>query len=170
MNILIRRHKLEVFHKLISHYRGIGIFPRYYSYMVDFDELHFTRHSLCHISGHDVTEERISQSAPEIMAEIRTIFSDYSYQPISLFVDQIDKIGTIFYEIDPLGVIEKDNPSQFNEYFPEADMLIWLHISKKLTPRSFWAIWEYQFADSNPYKDEHDEKMSSLYSVALSSL
>ena len=138
--------------------------------MLNFDEMLFTRHSLCHIKGHDVTEERISQSAPEIMAELRAIFSDYTYQPISLFVDLVDKIGAIFYEADPLGIIERENPSQFDEYFPEADMLIWLHISKKLTPRSFWAIWEYQFADSNLYKDEHDEKMNALYSAALSSL
>jgi len=127
----------------------------------------FTRHSLCHISDHDVTEERICQSVPEIMSELRTIFSGYSYQPISLFVDQVDKIGAIFYEADLLGIIEKENPSQIDEYFPEADMVIWLHLSNNLTPRSFWAVWEYQFADSNPFKDESDEILSALYLVTL---
>ena len=138
--------------------------------MLNFDEMLFTRHALCHISGHDVTEEKISQSAPEVMVELNAIFNDYSYQPLSLFVDLIDKIGAIFYEADPLGIVEKENPSQFDEYYPEADMLIWLHISKKLTPRSFWAIWEYQFADSNPWEDEHVETITKLYSAALTTL
>ena len=131
--------------------------------MLNFDEMLFTRHSLCHISGHDVTEERICQSAPEIISELRAIFSGYSYQPISLFVDQVDRIGTIFYEADPLGIVEKENPSQFDEYFPESDMVVWLHLSNNLTPRNFWAVWEYQFADSNPYKDEYDDKLNALY-------
>jgi len=135
--------------------------------MLNFDEMLFTRHSLCHISGHDVTEERICQSAPEIMSELRTIFSDYSYQPLSLFVDLVDKIGGIFYEADPLGIIEKENPSQIDEYFPEADMVIWLHLSSNLTPRSFWAVWEYQFADSNPFKDESDDVLSAMYLAVL---
>ena len=131
--------------------------------MLNFDEMLFTRHSLCHISGHDVTEERICQSAPEIMSELRTIFSGYSYQPVSLFVDLVDKIGGIFYEADPLGIVVRENPSQFDEYFPEADMVIWLHLSNNLTPRSFWAVWEYQFADSNPFKDESDDILSAMY-------
>jgi hypothetical protein len=49
-------------------------------------------------------------------------------------------------------------------------MVIWLHFSKKLTPRTFWAVWEYQLADMNPYKDESDESLGNLYTKVLASL
>jgi len=98
------------------------------------------------------------------MAEIEPIFADYNYSPNSIFRDLIAKIGAIFHEVDPLGIVEKENPNQRDEYFPEADIVIWLHFSENLTPRTFWAIWEYQFADSNPYQDEGDESLVKLYS------
>ena len=104
------------------------------------------------------------------MAEIEPIFADYNYSPNSILGDLIGKIGAIFHEVDPLGIVEKENPSQLDEYFPEADMVIWLHFSKKLTPRTFWAIWEYQFADLNPFRDELDETLSKLYAGIFSSL
>lgn len=133
------------------------------------DDLLFSRHSTCHIID-EVPSAQISKSSPEVMAEIEPIFADYNYSPNSILGDLIGKIGAIFHEVDPLGIVEKDNPSQLDEYFPEADMVIWLHFSKKLTPRTFWAIWEYQFADLNPYKDEGDESVIKLYSQVSNQL
>ena len=127
-----------------------------------------TRHAACYIA--DVPTEKIAKSAPELMIELDAIFADYKYSPNSIFEDLISKIGKIFYEVDPLGVVEKGNSNQIDEYFPEADMLIWLHFSKKLTPRTFWAIWEYQFADSNPYFNEESKELASLYSRLMSFL
>ena len=101
------------------------------------------------------------------MAEIEPIFADYNYSPNSIFGDLIAKIGAIFHEIDPLGIVEKENPNQLDEYFPEADMVIWLHFSKKLTPRNFWAIWEYQFTDSNPYSSDTDQMLTVVFEKVL---
>ena len=120
-----------------------------------------TRHAACYIIG--VPPERITKSSLEVMAEIEPIFADYNYSPNSIFGDLIGKIGAIFHEVDPVGIVEKENPNQLDEYFPEADMVIWLHFSKRLTARTFWAVWEYQFADSNPYKDERDQNLTQLY-------
>ena len=127
------------------------------------DDLLFSRHSTCHIID-EVPSAQISKSSPAVMAEIEPVFADYNYSPNSIVGDLVGKIGAIFHEEDPLGIVEKENPNQIDEYFPEADMVIWLHFSKKLTPRTFWAIWEYQFADLNPYKDESDESVIKLYS------
>ena len=127
-----------------------------------------TRHAACFISG--VPPEKISKSSPEVMIELEAIFADYTYGPNSIFGDLLGKIGALFYEVDPLGVVERDNPNQLNEYFPEADMVIWLHFSKKLSPRTFWAVWEYQLADMNPYIDESDDSVSKMYADALNRL
>jgi len=124
-----------------------------------------TRHAACYIVG--VPPERITKSSPEVMAEIEPIFADYSYSPNSIFGDLIGKIGAIFHEVDPVGIVEKENPNQLDEYFPEADMVIWLHFSKKLTPRTFWAIWEYQFTDSNPYSSDTDQKLTVVFEKVL---
>ena len=97
------------------------------------------------------------------MIELEAIFADYTYSPNSIFGDLLGKIGALFYEADPLGVVEKDNPNQLDEYFPEADMVIWLHFSKQLTPRTFWAVWQYQLADMNPYADESNQNIIDLY-------
>ena len=139
-----------------------------YSSGMDFDSMSCTRHAACYIIG--VPPDRISKSSPEVMAEIEPIFADYNYSPNSIFGDLIGKIGAIFHEVDPLGIVERENPNQLDEYFPEADMVIWLHFSKKLDPRSFWAIWEYQFADSNPYKDDGDESLVRLFSQVSNQL
>jgi len=132
-----------------------------YSLGMDFDSMSCTRHAACYIIG--VPPDRISKSSPEVMAEIEPIFTDYNYSPNSIFGDLIVKIGAIFHEQDPLGIVEKENPNQLDEYYPEADMVIWLHFSEKLTSRTFWAIWEYQFADSNPYKDQQDDALLKLH-------
>ena len=135
---------------------------------MDFESMSCTRHAACYIIG--VPPERITKSSLEVMAEIEPIFADYNYSPNSIFGDLIGKIGAIFHEVDPLGIVERDNPNQLDEYFPEADMVIWLHFSKNLTPRTFWAIWEYQFADSNPYADEQDENLEMLFGRVSASL
>ena len=139
-----------------------------YSSGMDFDSMLCTRHAACFISG--VPPEKISKSSPEVMIELEAIFADYTYGPNSIFGDLLGKIGALFYEADPLGVVERDNPNQLNEYFPEADMVIWLHFSKKLSPRTFWAVWEYQLADMNPYNDESDDSVSKMYADALNRL
>ena len=128
---------------------------------MDFDSMLCTRHAACFITG--VPPEKITKSSPEVMIELEAIFADYTYSPNSIFGDLIGKIGALFREADPLGVVEKDNPSQLDEYFPEADMVIWLHFSKKLSPRTFWAVWEYQLADMNPFKDESDQRLFDIY-------
>ena len=139
-----------------------------YSSGVDFDSMLCTRHAACFIAG--VPPEKITKSSPEVMIELEAIFTDYTYSPNSIFGDLLGKIGAIFYEADPLGVVERDNPNQLDEYFPEADMVIWLHFSKNLTPRTFWAVWEYQLADANPYADENDKSLSYLYAKVLACL
>lgn len=133
------------------------------------DDLLFSRHSTCHIID-EVPSAQISKSSPEVMAEIEPVFADYNYSPNSIFGDLVGKIGAIFHEADPLGIVEKENPNQIDEYFPEADMVIWLHFSKKLSPKTFWAIWEYQFADLNPYFNEESKELASLYSRLMSFL
>ena len=133
------------------------------------DDLLFSRHSTCHIID-DVPSAQISKSSPEVMAEIEPIFADYNYSPNSIFGDLIGKIGAIFHEADPLGIVEKETPNQIDEYFPEADMVIWLHFSKTLTQRTFWAVWEYQFADLNPYKSEGDESLVRVFSQVSNQL
>jgi hypothetical protein len=135
---------------------------------MDFDSMLCTRHAACFIIG--VPPEKISKSSPEVMIELEAIFSDYAYSPNSVFGELLGKIGAHFYEVDPLGVVEKNNPNQLDEYFPEADMVIWLHFSKKLSPRTFWAVWEYQLADMNPYTHEYDENLSLVYSKVLKAL
>jgi len=135
---------------------------------MDFDSMSCTRHAACYVIG--VPPDRISKSSPEVMAEIEPIFAEYNYSPNSIFGDLIAKIGAIFHEVDPLGIVEKENPNQRDEYFPEADMVIWLHFSKKLTSRTFWAIWEYQFADSNPYLSDTDQKLMVVFEKVLSPL
>jgi len=127
-----------------------------------------TRHAACFIIG--VPPEKISKSSREVMIELEAIFSDYAYSPNSIFGELLGKIGAHFYEVDPLGVVEKNNPNQLDEYFPEADMVIWLHFSKKLSPRTFWAVWEYQLADMNPYTHEYDENLSLVYAKVLKAL
>jgi len=139
-----------------------------YSSGMDFDSMLCTRHAACFISG--VPPEKISKSSPEVMIELEAIFADYTYSPNSIFGDLLGKIGALFYEADPLGVVEKDNPNQLDEYFPEADMVIWLYFSKQLTPRTFWAVWEYQLADMNPYGDEQDEDLEILFGRVSASL
>ena len=130
------------------------------------DDLLFSRHSTCHIID-EVPIARISKSSPEVMTELEAIFANYTYSPNSIFGDLIGKIGAIFHLEDPLGIVEKENPNQLDEYFPEADMVIWLHFSKRLTARTFWAVWEYQFADLNPYSGETDERLNVIFEKVL---
>jgi hypothetical protein len=136
-----------------------------YSSGMDFDSMLCTRHAACFITG--VPPEKISKSSPEVMIELEAIFADYTHSPNSIFGDLMEIIGALFYEADPLRVVEKDNPNQLDEYFPEADMVIWLHFSKKLSPRAFWAVWEYQLADMNPYKSEKDALLGQCYKKVI---
>ncbi len=104
------------------------------------------------------------------MAELNEIFADYNYSPSSLFGELISQISDLFNQVDPMGIIEKGDACQDDEYLPETDMVIWLHASKNLNKRTFWAVWEYQFADLNPYADENEESLNNLYKKVLDSL
>jgi hypothetical protein len=70
------------------------------------------------------------------------------------------KIESFLHSNDPLNIVEKSNPGQLDEYLPEADMIIWLHLNQKLDLNTFWAVWEYQFADLNPFSSPSDAKLN----------
>ncbi len=129
---------------------------------MDFDNLLFTRHSACHLTD-EVPEEKISQSSPEVMDQLQAIFKDYKYSSSTMFGELIDKVSAYLYAEDPLGIIDPKVTSQSDEYDPEASMVLWLHFTQNLTLHTFWAIWEYQFADLNPFKNENDQKLTDLY-------
>lgn len=129
---------------------------------MDFDNLLFTRHIACHLTD-EVPEEKISQSSPEVMVQLRAIFQDYKYASSTLFGELIDKVSAYLYAEDPLGIIDPKVASQRDEYDPEASMVLWLHFTQNLSPHTFWAIWEYQFADLNPFKSENDQKLIDLH-------
>jgi len=59
-----------------------------------------------------------------------------------------------------LNIVEQSNPGQLDEYLPEADLTIWLHLNQKLNAENFWALWEYQFADLNPFSSPSDPKLN----------
>ncbi len=136
---------------------------------MDFDNLLFTRHIACHLTD-EVPEEKISQSSPEVMAQLRAIFQDYKYSSSTLFGELIDKVSAYLYAEDPLGIIDPKVASQSDEYDPEASMVLWLHFTQNLSPHTFWAIWEYQFADSNPFNNEHNAELEKLYAEVQSFL
>ena len=123
------------------------------------DDLLFTRHVTAHIKG-DFDKDKISVSSPEVMARIEPIFEGYSYSYSTTFKDLRGTIESFLHSNDPLNIVEKANPGQLDEYRPEADMTIWLHLNQKLNAESFWALWEYQFADLNPFSSPSDTKLN----------
>jgi hypothetical protein len=72
-------------------------------------------------------------------------------------------IESLFHSYDPLDIVEKGNPGQSDEYLPEADLVVWLHLNKKLDLDTFWSLWEYQFAGVNPFSDSNDPKLQQLF-------
>lgn len=126
------------------------------------DDLLLTRHVTAFMSG-DFPKDKLAVSSPDVMAKIEAIFDGYTFSPSTVFVDIRAKLENLFHSTDPLGIVEKGNLQQIDEYRPEADLAIWLHLQKKLSLETFWAIWEFQFADSNPFSGENDVKMKELF-------
>ena len=137
--------------------------------MENSDDFLLTRHVTAHIKGY-VDEDKISVSSPEVMARIEPIFEGYSYSPSTSLGELIGKIESFLHSNDPLNIVEKSNPGQLDEYLPEADMIIWLHLNQKLDLNTFWAVWEYQFADVNPFSDSQDPKIQQLFKEVEMSL
>lgn len=129
--------------------------------MEEFDELLFSRHSTHHLKG-EVPIEKISVPEQKIMAELDEIFASHRFNPNFTSSESISDLGALLFTLDPIGIVDQENPLQSDEYFPEADLILWLQNSGKLNPRTFWAVWEYQFADSNPYANEDDQKLREL--------
>jgi hypothetical protein len=129
---------------------------------MDFDNMLLTRHIACHLTD-EVPEEKISQSSPEVMAQLRAVFHDYKYSSSTLFGELIDRVSAYLYAEDPLGIIDPKVASQSDEYDPEASMVLWLHFTQNLSPHTFWAIWEYQFADLNPYSTKEDVNLGRIF-------
>lgn len=130
--------------------------------MTQSEEYLFTRHVTAHIKG-DVDKDKISVSSPEIMARIEPLFEGYTFASSSAFVELRGRIESLFHFMDPLNIVQKANPGQLDEYLPEADIVIWLYLNKKLHVDTFWALWEYQFADVNPFTDTNDLKLKQLF-------
>lgn len=137
--------------------------------MENSDDYLLTRHVTAHIKGY-VDKDKISVSSPEVMARIEPIFEGYSYSPSTSLGELIGKIESFLHSNDPLNIVEKSNPGQLDEYLPEADMIIWLHLNQKLDLNTFWAVWEYQFADVNPFSDSQDPKIQQLFKEVEMSL
>jgi len=133
------------------------------------DDLLFTRHVTAHIKG-NVDKDKISVSSPEVMARMETIFEGYLYSPSTSLGELRGKIESLLHGNDPLNIVEQSNPGQLDEYLPEADMIIWLHLNQKLDLNTFWAVWEYQFADVNPFSDSQDPKLQQLFKEVEKSL
>ena len=88
------------------------------------------------------------------------IFEGYSYSPSTALGELRGKIESFLHGNDPLNIVEQSNPGQLDEYLPEADMIIWLHLNQKLDLNTFWAVWEYQFADLNPFSSPNHAKLN----------
>ena len=123
------------------------------------EDLLFTRHVTSHIKGH-VDRDKISVSSPEVMAKVEKIFEGYSYSPSTSLGELRGIIESFLHSNDPLDIVEQSNPGQLDEYLPEADMIVWLHLNQKLDLNTFWAVWEYQFADLNPFSSPIDAKLN----------
>jgi hypothetical protein len=126
------------------------------------DDFKLSRHVTAFMTG-DFPKDKLAVSPPDVMVEIESIFDGYTFSPSTVFIDLRTKLESHFYSKDPLDILEKENLQQLDEYRPEADMVIWLHLQKKLSLETFWAIWEYQFADSNPFSGENDVKLKELF-------
>lgn len=137
--------------------------------MENADDLLFTRHVTAHIKG-KVDKDKISVSSPEVMAWVEPIFEGYLYSPSTSLGELRGRIESLLHSNDPLNIVEKSNLGQLDEYLPEADMIVWLHLNQKLDVNSFWAVWEYQFADVNPFVNSHDPKIQQLFNEVQKSL
>ena len=125
------------------------------------DDLLLTRHVTAFMKG-DFPPEKLAVSSPEIMAKIEPFFQGYVFSPSTAFTDLRTKVESLLHSEDPMDIIDKGNRNQSDEYLPEADLVIWLYLQKKFNSETFWALWEYQFADLNPFSNPSDAKLNEL--------
>jgi len=125
------------------------------------DDLLLTRHVTAFMKG-DFPPEKLAVSSPEIMAKIEPFFQGYVFSPSTAFIDLRTKVESLLHSEDPMDIIDKGNRNQSDEYLPEADLVIWLYLQKKFKSETFWALWEYQFADLNPFSNPSDAKLNEL--------
>ena len=125
------------------------------------DDLLLTRHVTAFMNG-DFPPEKLAVSSPEIMAKIEPFFQGYVFSPSTAFIDLRKKVESLLHLEDPMDIIDKGNRNQSDEYLPEADLVIWLYLQKKFNSETFWALWEYQFADLNPFSNPSDAKLNEL--------
>lgn len=133
------------------------------------DDLLFTRHVTAHIQGH-VDKDKISVSSPDVMARIEPIFEGYEYSSSTSLGDIRGKIERFLHDSDPIDIVDQSNTGQLDEYLPEADLIIWLYLNQKLDLNTFWAVWEYQFAGGNPFRDTQDPTIQKLFKEIQKSL
>ena len=126
------------------------------------DDLLLTRHVTAFMKG-DFPPEKLAVSSPEIMAKIEPFFQGYVFSPSTAFIDLRTKVESLLHSEDPMDIIDKGNRNQSDEYLPEADLVVWLHLNKKLDLDTFWSLWEYQFAGLNPFSDSNDPKLQQLF-------
>ena len=125
------------------------------------DDLLLTRHVTAFMNG-DFPPEKLAVSSPEIMAKIEPFFQGYVFSPSTAFIDLRTKVESLLHSEDPMDIIDKGNRNQSDQYLPEADLVIWLHLQKKFNSETFWALWEYQFADLNPFSNPSDAKLNEV--------
>jgi hypothetical protein len=125
------------------------------------DDLLLTRHVTAFMNG-DFPPEKLAVSSPEIMAKIEPFFQGYVFSPSTAFIDLRIKVESLLHLEDPMDIIDKGSRNQSDEYLPEADLVIWLYLQKKFNSETFWALWEYQFADLNPFSNPSDAKLNEL--------
>ena len=125
------------------------------------DGLLLTRHVTAFMNG-DFPPEKLAVSSPEIMAKIEPFFQGYVFSPSTAFIDLRTKVESLLHSEDPMDIIDKGNRNQSDEYLPEADLVIWLYLQKKFNSETFWALWEYQFADLNPFSNPSDAKLNEV--------
>ena len=125
------------------------------------DDLLLTRHVTAFMKG-DFPPEKLAVSSPEIMAKIEPFFQGYVFSPSTPFIDLRTKVESLLHSEDPMDIIDTGNRNQSEEYLPEADLVIWLYLQKKFNSETFWALWEYQFADLNPFSNPSDAKLNEL--------
>jgi hypothetical protein len=55
-------------------------------------------------------------------------------------------------------------PVNWMSIYQKLTLFIGLHLNQKLDIETFWALWEYQFSDLNPFGDSNDLKLQQLFS------
>lgn len=71
-------------------------------------------------------------------------------------------IEKYLYDQDPIGICFED-AKNFDEYRPEADLIVHLLQTKTLNSRTLSALWIQQFGEElTPFKSENDPKIIEM--------